>query len=284
MSVAPPRGTTFPRGSGAPWPSISPDGRHLAFVAISREGHQRLWIRRLDASAVRPIEGTEGAIRPFWSPDSRSLAYFANGTLSRVDVDTGTVRVLADVPYQGGLAGAWGEGTIIWAGSPAGITGIPASGGQSRVYVPRGDGFNPHSPSFLPDGRRFLYTRLAQKPEASRVCVGSLDSSETTCVVNAHSPARYAAPGYLLLVRSGALVAHPFDPDRLQLSAEPLSVTHESIDVSPFYMPPPFSASSDGILAYFASENGGRLTWLDRAGSPNGTPRRGGHSSCDFTR
>ena len=122
------------------------------------------------------------------------------------------VRVLADVPYQGGLAGAWGEGTIIWAGSPAGITGIPASGGQSRVYVPRGDGFNPHSPSFLPDGRRFLYTRLAQKPEASRVCVGSLDSSETTCVVNAHSPARYAAPGYLLLVRERRARGAPVRP------------------------------------------------------------------------
>ena len=149
LSVNPPAGSTFPRGNGAPWPSISPDGRLLAFVAIARGGQQLLWVRRLDSTSVRALDGTDGAARPFWSPDSRSLRYCANGQLARVDVDTGDVRVLTDAAYLGSLAGAWGDGVIVWKGV-GGFYSVADGGGQAKLLWPNPAGFNPVVPSSCP--------------------------------------------------------------------------------------------------------------------------------------
>ena len=226
LSVNPPAGTTFPRGNGAPWPSISPDGRLLAFVAIARGGQQRLWVRRLDSTSVRALDGTDGAARPFWSPDSRSLGFFANGQLARVDVDTGGVRVLTDAAYLGGLAGTWGDGAIVWKGV-GGFYSVPAGGGPARLLWPNPAGFNPVVPGFLPDGRRFVYTQLSPKTGESRVCVGSIDSADTKCFLGADAQVRYAAPGVLLRLQDSRLVAQRFDPDRLETSGESSTIVSE---------------------------------------------------------
>jgi eukaryotic-like serine/threonine-protein kinase len=271
LSIAPPKGTTFPRDSGAPWPSISPDGRQLAFVATASGGQQRIWVRPLDSTTPRQLEGTDGAIRPFWSPDSRSLGFFANGKLARVDVDTAAVRVLADAPYMGGLAGTWGDGVILFK-NVSGLHRLPAGGGAPTLVLAKTDSFDPAVPSFLPDGRRFVFTRWHSRPEESRACVGSLDSSQTTCVFNADSPVLYAAPGYLLFVRDAALMAQRFDPDRASVSGEPFTVANDPVDLFPSYAPPPFSVSDAGILAYAAAPRQPRLTWMDRSGAQLGAP------------
>ena len=270
LSVLPPRGMSFPRGSGA-WPSVSPDGRRLAFVALKPGGEQSVFVRPLDTTVPRQLVGTDGAMRPFWSPDSRSLAFFANGRLLRVDVDTGAVRVLADAPYTGGLAGDWGDGVIVFK-LVGGFRSVPAGGGPSRMVLENANGLDPTTPSFLPDGRHFLFTRYSERPEERQACVGSLDSTETTCILNVDSQVVYAAPGFLLYVRNSALVAQSFDPDSLKVSGEPFSVTNEPIDADPAYAPPPFSISDTGVLAFHSSTDPGRLVWLDRSGAPLGVP------------
>jgi Tol biopolymer transport system component len=269
FAVAPPAGATFPNGSGAPWPSISPDGRLLAFVA-TRGGQQRLWIRPLDSAVARELEGTDGVIRPFWSPDSQSLGYFANGTLARVHVDTGAVRVLTGVPYTGGLAGTWGDGVIVYT-SVEGLRRIPAGGGEATLFMPRTEQREFLVPGFIGDGRRFLYTQFVPRSGETRLCLGSLDSPETRCGLEAPSVARYVAPGYLLAVQTGTLVAVLFDLDRLEAVGVPQVVTHERVEIRPEYTPPPFS-SAGNVLAYAASPSPALLTWLDRAGVPQGEP------------
>jgi Tol biopolymer transport system component len=269
LSVLPARGTTFLQGDGAPWPSISPDGRNLAFVANPPDGQQQLWVRSLDSTAVRPIEGTAGAMRPFWSPDSRSIGYFANGQLLRVDLDGRPPRVLTDAPYSGGLAGTWSDDTILYQ-DVAGFQRIPAGGGRATLVLPRTPAFGPLTPSFLPGGRRFLYQ--AERPTGGpvQICVGSIESTETRCVLDVESPVRYAPPGYLIYVRNGLLQAHAFDAERATVSGDPTTIAQDLIDIRPAYSPPPFSVSDTGVLAYRADDGSGRAAWLDRAGTATG--------------
>jgi Tol biopolymer transport system component len=263
LSVLPARGTIFP-ATGA-WPVVSPDGRHVAFVAAAIGGEQRLWLRQLDSLEARPLSGTEGAIRPFWSPDSRSIGFFANGHISRVDIETGAARVLGDAPYSGGLAGSWGDGVIVF-NIARGIHRISPSGGEPLVVIRKSDDANVLTPSFLPDGRRFLY-QAQSKQEGFQTCIASLDSDETSCVESVDPPAVYAAPGYLLFVRDGALLAQPFDAERLQASGEPLRVRDVQIAVNQRYEPPFFSGSRNGVLVFHAGTSGNQLVWHDRSGT-----------------
>jgi Tol biopolymer transport system component len=272
MTIPPPRGTSFPRGNGAPWPSMSPDGRHLAFVAIARGGEQRLWLRRLDTATARPLDGTSGAMRPFWSPDSRSIGFFANGRLARLDLDSGAVRALADAPYLGGLAGTWGERAIVWK-AVGGLNSVPATGGAVTTILANPEEYNPVAPAFLPDGRRFVYTQLSTTDPSGRVCVRlAAAGADERCVLDAAVPVRYAAPGFLLLVRNAALMAQPFDLGTLAATGDASLVAPERFDVRSNFAPPPFSASADGVLAYHAANASTRLTWLDRSGAPLGSP------------
>jgi hypothetical protein len=215
LTITPPPGTSFPQGNGAPWPMVSPDGRQLAFVAIARGGEQRVWVRRLNSASMRALTGTDGAARPFWSPDSRSIGYFANGQLLRVEVESGETRVLADAPYLGGLAGTWGDGVIVWKGA-GGFYLVPATGGGARLLFANPEGYNLVVPDFLPDGRRFVFTQLSPRAGETRVCVGAIDGTPPTCVAPTEVPVRYVAPGLLLRIEDGRLAATPFDTDRLQ--------------------------------------------------------------------
>ena len=166
LSVTAPAGATFvtPMSMfGLPWLALSPDGRTLAFVASSADGRQQLWTRRLAADVAMPLANTDGATAPFWSPDSRYVAFFAQGKLKYVDAAGGTIQTVTDAPGSG-AGGSWNQNnTVIFAATPrndglrrARIDARKAS--QPLTHVDTGNGQLGHAwPAFLSDGRHFLY-------------------------------------------------------------------------------------------------------------------------------
>jgi Tol biopolymer transport system component len=264
IAILPPPGTTFVTSAGGPWPMVSPDGSKVVFVALSPAG-QQIWLRSLDSATARPLEGTEGAIRPFWSPDSRSIGFFANGQLRRFDLDTRSVRVLTEAPYQGGLAGTWGDGTILFNGA-GGIQRVPADGGSRTRVLEATDAFDFAVPSFLPDGRRFLYLTIGRQGGPNDLCLASLEVPERTCVRGAVSPVAYDPSGYLLFVRDGTLRAQPFDATRGRFEGDdPATLVDDPIDIEVIWQGVRFSASANGVLAYY-TRPADKLAWLDQSG------------------
>ncbi|PYS32191.1 MAG: hypothetical protein DMG14_35180, partial [Acidobacteria bacterium] len=156
--------------------ALSPDGRQILFVADS-DGQAHVWLRAIDSVAARPLAGTGGAVFPFWSPDGRSVAFYADGFLKRLDLDGGLVRTLAKATV--GVGGTWSrDGVILFVRNPASaIVRVSAEGG-SVVEVTRLDaGQVGHAfPHFLPDGRHFLYY-VTGAPDSRGIHVGQLDGS-----------------------------------------------------------------------------------------------------------
>jgi Tol biopolymer transport system component/predicted Ser/Thr protein kinase len=248
-------------------PRISPDGRYLAFNATDAEGKARIWVRSLNALAAQPLNGTEGTTRPFWSPDSRFLGFFAEGKLKKIEVTGGPAQKICDAPT--GSDGSWSpEGVILFDGignDP--IYRVSAAGGSPTVAV-KPEASRKESgvgwPEFLPDGRHFLYMVSGQKPDDNAYRVGSLDSPDSKPLAPAQTLVTYAPPGYLLFVRDKTLVAQPFDPKAFKTKGEPIPLAEhigtDSVGLARF------SVSRDGTLAYRTGETGGRLLWVDRSG------------------
>ncbi|PYQ93873.1 MAG: hypothetical protein DMF97_19275 [Acidobacteria bacterium] len=180
--------------------ALSPDGRRLAFVAARKRAASQLWIRPLVGVEAQPLPGTEGASFPFWSPDSRFLAFFANGKLKKIDTTGGVPQVLCNA--AGGRGGAWNpDGVIVFTGqanSP--ISRISASGGVVTAvtkFDPDQAVYSHFWPQFLRDGRHFLYYQRSSKPEYQGVYVTALDSSSATRILESDVMALYAS-GHLL--------------------------------------------------------------------------------------
>jgi len=253
-------------------PRISPDGRYLAFNATDSSGKSLIWVRPLNALTAQPLAGTEGATRPFWSPDSRFLGFFAEGKLKKIEVSGGPAQKICDSP--GGSDGSWGrEGVILFDGTGTQpISRVPATGGTPVAAV-KADASRKEGqvgwPEFLPDGRHFLYMAIGQKAEDSAYRIGSLDSAETKLVAPAQTLVTYAPPGYLLFVRDRTLVAQPFDAKALKTTGEPVPLAeHIGSDSVGLAF---FSVSRDGTLAYRTGERGDRLVWVDRSGKEGDT-------------
>ena len=245
-------------------PRISPDGRYLAFNATDAEGKTQIWIRAMNALAAQPLPGTEGTTRPFWSPDSRFLGFFAEGKLKKIEVTGGPAQKICDAPT--GADGTWStEGVILYDGTGTDpIHRVSAAGGSPTVAVkPEKDG-QVGWPEFLPDGRHYLYMAIGAKPEDSAYRVGSLDSAETKPFAPAQTLVTYAPPGYLLFVRDRTLVAQPFDAKATKIKGEPIPLA-EQIGTDNVGLAT-FSVSREGTLAYRTGETGGRLLWVDRSG------------------
>jgi eukaryotic-like serine/threonine-protein kinase len=244
--------------------AVSPDGLKLVFVARN-EGQEQLWLRVLSSQSAYPLPGTERGATPFWSPDSRSIGFIADTRLKRMDIDGGSVRTLVSgIPVA--LGGSWNRnGTIIFGNNPAGpIYRVSDTGGEvvtaTRVDAPRHRGH--FAPVFLPDGRHFLFY-AGGIPEVSGVYVGQLDTLDAMRLLDADSPAVYAATGDLLFLRDGKLLAQAFDPDRLMLEGAPTVV------VDKVSRGTTLSASAAGPVAYRGapSDSGQRqLVWVNRSG------------------
>ena len=245
--------------------ALSPDGSAVAFVAEGQR-KQLIFVRMLSSGATQPLQGTDGASYPFWSGDGRNLAFFADSKLKRVPATGGVVQILCDA--TAGRGGTWNkDGVIVFTpGLKEPLYKIPDSGGTpAAVTVTKQSiGLQSHRwPSFLPDGRHFLFTT------DDGVGVGSLDSTESHVFLQAKSNAIYSS-GYILYVTDGNLVAQPFDPDRQVLRGSPVPVAGQ-VEFSIGKSLGNFSVSQSGGLVYRPDYSPKyQMSWLDRNGGEAG--------------
>jgi Tol biopolymer transport system component len=275
FTVLIPPGTTYAPSEVSRGFAVSPDGTRLVIEATLK-GKRHLFLRPLDSEKTVELEGTAGAEAPFWSPDSRSIAFFADGKLKTIPAAGGPPEQLCPASFD--LVGSWDrQGTILFSqmSSRPGIYRVSENGGDtSAVTLAEASHEGAHIwPHFLPDGRRFLY--LASVPPGRgggprELRVASLDSKQQRVVARMDSMAEYASPGYLLYVRDGALFAQRFDASRARLGGDARLVA-DGVDY--FYGPgrASFSVSQTGVLAYQTAAPLSRFLWLDRAGRQVGT-------------
>jgi Tol biopolymer transport system component len=226
--------------------AVSPDGSSIAYAARDA-GSSSIFVRSIDALATRKLPGTEGAGRLFWSPNGRSLAFFAGGQLKRVDVIAGTTHNICETSDL--LGGSWNSSDVILFASSNGLQRVPAAGGQPVALSTAGvsEKGGQREPHFLPDGRHYLYLSGTPGKDAA-IYGGELDSTSAVRVVETNSNPVYAAPGYLLYHREGTLYAQPFKASSLSLSGEPIRIA----DKIPFSETGAgaFAASQTGILIF----------------------------------
>jgi serine/threonine protein kinase len=268
--ISPPASTNFAFGGDAAGPAvISPDGRRVAFSAIGSDGKQLLWVRPLDSATAQPLEGTDGATFPFWSPDGRSLGFFASGKLNRIDAFGSPPLAIAEAST--GRGGSWGsDGTILFTpDTNNAIYRVPVSGGRPQAVTELNASRQEMShrwPQFLPDGSHFLFYAHCNDPQNDATYAASLDGGEPKLIVHGDSNALYAPPGYLLFVREGTLMAQRFDVGSLRLTGDPMPLA-EPAEVNAIVWRGIFSLSQNGILAYGVGSAGlYRMLWYDRSG------------------
>jgi Tol biopolymer transport system component len=274
LSLLPPPSTSFVPYNFA----ISPDGRRLAFVAAAQDGGTALWIRSLAAGAAQQLTGTEGALFPFWSPDSRQVGFFQGSKLKSVDPSAGAVQILCDAP--GGAGGAWNNrGTIIFAGfqggntpssSTVGLFKVSALGGEpQRVTMGNAPSAAIFWPSVLPDGDHFIYFIFgsSNSPQKQGIYVGSLSTQESKLISSEMVGNTQFASSRLFYVRDRSLMAQPFDLKRLQTTGPPEAVSRQELQQSPAFSRAGFSISDDGVVVFqSATESDSSLSWFDRSG------------------
>src|ERR1035441_3501540 len=228
--INPPDKTTLNLTGDAAGPLVfSPDGASIAFAATGEDGKTALWIRSMNSLDARALPGTDSAIFPFWSPDSRSLGFFADGQLKTIDLNGDSVQAVCAV--QIGRGGAWGpDGVIIFSAGPSTPLMRVSAGGGTPTILTKIDPAQHTShrwPDFLPDGKHFLYLAIHHDPSKSAnntLYYASLDGRENRPLFHSQSNAIYAN-GYLLFARGDQLMAQPFDPTHGTLSGEPQGVT-----------------------------------------------------------
>jgi Tol biopolymer transport system component/predicted Ser/Thr protein kinase len=258
--------------------ALSPDGRMLAMAAYSAQASNNvLWVYEVGGRRTSSLEGTQGATYPFWSPDGKSIGFFADGKLKKVDASGGQVQVLCDA--SNGRGGTWNrDGVIVFNPDANGGLFRVSSGGGSPVEITKPDTSRFETthrwPVFLPDGKHFLYlaANFIGQLEKNAIFLGSLDSQERRLLVSTSANAGYAEPGYLLYLRDNkTLVAQPFDRRRYVLSGEPHTLSDEVL-----YFPKVdkavFSVSSGEVLVTQTGKGAplSQLTWFDRSGKPAG--------------
>ena len=253
--------------------ALSPDGTMLALAAFDTSD-SRLWIRPLDSLVPRGLPGTEGALFPFWSPDSRMLGFFAGGKLKKVPARGGPVQVLCDA--NSGRGGTWNrDGVILIAPSGDGpLHRVNSNGGKSEPLMPLDTTRHESSqrwPCFLPDGRHFLYVSIPPVRGECQTYVASLDGKDRKPVLSSSQGAVFAPPNFLVFTRGRTVLAQHFDPRARRLSGEPTAIA-ELRDVSANLGEPCASTSRSGALLYLdAAPTKSRLVWFDRTGHEQGT-------------
>jgi len=273
LTLTPPPGAQFSTAEGH---AISPDGRQVAFVGVT-DGKTKLWLQPLDSSSALELPGTEGALFPFWSPDSRTVGFFVREQLKKIDVAGGLPRVICEgVAARGG---AWNTNGDILLAPPnrlAPLMRVPASGGTpvllAKLETPNDPEASHRWPQFLPDGRRFIYLDRRSNPEASAVCLASLDRPhEAIRLVNSDHNAQYVPergrwPSCLLWMRGNSLVAQPFDAGRAQFMGEAVPLA-EDVLRNRVISWASFTVSTDGTLVYCSQRLAHfQLTWFSREG------------------
>ncbi|HLW80926.1 MAG TPA: protein kinase [Candidatus Acidoferrales bacterium] len=267
--LEPPSGTSFVSYSFA----VSPDGTRLAFVATDSNGKDTLWIRSLSASGAQQLNGTDGAIYPFWSPDSRRVGFFAEGKLKTINIAGGAVQILCDAPF--GRGGTWNRnGTIVFAPSATGpLYRISAAGGVPALVtkISSAAGAQAHRwPWFLPDGKHFLFFVDWSNPQNAQpngIYVGSLDGGPPKLVSKDLAGNVEYANGELLYVRDRSLIAQPFDAGRLETTGPGAAIASQELPTDPAFSESAYSASQNGVLIFESlADTSSRLEWFDAQG------------------
>jgi len=254
--------------------TISPDGQLVAFVARAPDRNSNvLWLRPLASTGAQPLLGTEGAAAPFWSPDSHTIGFAAGTrTLKRIDAGGGLPRLICDIPAPHEFSGTWNRDNTILFSSGVELLRVASEGGQPTVIATLDRSRSETAmwyPTFLPDGRHFVYSVQSTDPANTGVFVRSLDSPDRRRVLDAVSTAAYVEPGYLIYQNSGALMAQPFDATGLRLRGTPTRIA-QSVTVNPDTGSAAFAVSAAGALIYRTGEAGQptQLQWFDRTGTP----------------
>ncbi len=266
LPAPPVRFTIGPPYNSTSWPRLSPNGRLVVFGAPF-EDRAVFWLRAIDEAEGRPIANATATETPFWSPDSRQLAFFSDEKLKIVDLDSGRIETVTEVVHPRG--GDWSaSGAIVFA-TDTGIERI-ARDGTGRQHVTTIDssvGEYRHGwPEFLPDGRRFLYVIRSRTEERNGVYLGSLDSGVRKRIMPAYSRVKYVSTGHLLFVRNGTLLTQRFDESSAELRGEPTVLAgpvkyHVADDAA-------FDVADGGVLIYRFNESPAstRVSVVDRRG------------------
>jgi Tol biopolymer transport system component len=277
FSVPPPENASYP-GT----PSVSPDGRFLTFSALGPEGKRMLWLRPLDALHANVIPGTEGGFAPFWSPDSNSIAFFADMSLKKVRIGGGAPQIVCGAEAMPG-GGAWNRnGVILFAPSLAdGLYRVSENGGAPQLVLKLDSSKFERSdlwPQFLPDDKHFIFFGQTDLTDTTGVYAGTLDppeshrlfSSETNAVYSGGAAGGSAKSGYLLFIRDRRLMEQPFDISNLAMRGDPFTLPDDVGAVRSMALAP-ISVSGNGILVYQSvGKPTKQLVWFDRGGKQVG--------------
>jgi eukaryotic-like serine/threonine-protein kinase len=270
-SILPPTDTSFVTMLPASGPPVlSPDGTLLAFTARDEKSKVLLYERSLTSLTAQPLPGTDDAVYPFWSPDSRQIGFFAAGKLKKINASGGPPQDICD--SVNGRGGTWNkDGVIVFTPSAnQNLFSVPAAGGTpepaSKLDVANGE--NSHRwPWFLPDGKHFLYwSRTSRSGESPVLYIGELGSLKARLLIKSETMAQYAS-GHLLFLRGQTLMAQPFNPGRMELRGDPQPIA-EHIAVNGASVRAMFSASETGTLVYQSGDasTGWNLVWWSRDG------------------
>jgi len=269
-----------PAQSGFTWEgeegvSVSPDGEDLAFTVIDSNGKAHVWMRSIRSFSARKLQGTEDGLFPFWSPDSKYIGFFANGQMKKVSVESGASISICEVGI-GTTGGTWNANGDILVGDAEQTTGGPPTPQRPLSVCPESGGGSLHPlqnsttserwPSFLPDGRHFVYLAWDPDPRKREVMLGSLDSKIVTRLLDSAFKAIYGN-GALFFVRDGSLMAQKFDLGSYQLKGEPTIVAeHVSATMVPGVAG--FGVGNHGVVAFLSAREPAttQLTWVSREG------------------
>ena len=283
IPVAPAERLATPNGYYKGILAISPDGTRLVFSG-EKDGVDVLYVREMEGFDARPLPGTSAAYRPFFSPDGRHVAFFADGKLRRVALDGGNPRIVADIVEQA-HGGSWGDDdTIVFVPrTDGGLSRVSADGGPVEVLTtpdPEQNEQGHQNPSFLPGGREILFdvTVVGRRFGEGRVMFLSLETGELEMLVdNGHYP-RYSEAGYIVYATRVALMAAPFDRSSVELTG-PSQPVVEDILSTPRYGARHFDVSRTGTLVYVGGgeiNTDRRLVWIDRDGAFDNMPAAAG--------
>jgi Tol biopolymer transport system component len=270
-----PDGITLPGIAHGRKIAIAPDGRHLAFIAGAPGRHNQVWLQSLDRASAVAVEGSDGAVGPFWSPDSRFVAYRLGTQLMKVPAAGGPATIIGSTVGSG----TWSRDDVIIVDdelNTAGTRGslslrLVSTTGADGTEIMRASGGNTIAfPEFLPDGQHFVFGYGSQKYPDTGLYLGRLGSSDRTLLVRARYDmenvnAIYAS-GHMLSVRDQTISARVFDPQRFVLSTEIAPIAGPVENAIPGSAA--FSVSQTGVLVYqpSSSKGGSRIAWFDRSG------------------